>query len=264
MILLRKALRAVLKQLCIIAINKHQLEIIAVGGWYGTDIGREAVYTILKASGKQVRRNIHTPNVDWDIPLAILGVKGMPTNIFSWGYTIIVSSIRLLFLKPNPSYLVLQINAQDAGIMKYWMSFITPIVVLMLNSHAGTLNLELLLVEKLKSSGYVILNNDNVRTKSLAQGEKNHVLYFGERSRHPDFYFDTAMSHKPGFVVLGHGDETYTLKKAFPEFVFPVLAAAVAISAYFTIPFADACASLDFFELPSDKIKKIFTKFIEE
>lgn len=265
-IIFRRALRAILKYLCIIAISKHQLEIVGVGGWHGTDITREAVYAILKSNGKKVRRIIHTPQVDWDIPLTILGVRAVPTNIFSWIYTICISIVRLIVLKPNPSLLVLQIDAHDAGIMKYWMSFITFKAVVMINSHAGTLNLELLLVDRLKSDGLLVLNNDNVRTKSLAQGRSEHVVYFGKKVEgdNPAYFYDINKKGKDEFLDLYHEAHKYAVKKAFPEFVYPFLTASVAISGYFAIPFEEACASLNNFELPSDKIHQIFHKFIDE
>lgn len=264
--LFRRLLRTIIKYLCIIAINKHSLEIVAVGGWYGTDIGREAVYTILKQNGKKVRRILHSPEVDWDIPLTILGIRSVPGNYFSWVYTIILTIGRLIWLKPNPSLLILQINTHDAGIMKYWMSFIHPTVVIMLNSHAGTLNLELLLTENLKESGQLILNNDNVRTKSLAQGRMDHVLYFGEykEKKAPDFYFNSERLPKTYSFWIGHGTEVYPVQKDFPEFTYPVLTGCAAISSFYTIPLTDACAALTHFELPSAKIQQLFHKFIDE
>jgi hypothetical protein len=260
-ILFRKILRSIVKYFCLIAINKHNLEIIAVGGWYGTDISREAVYTILKKSGKKVRRIIHSPTVDWDIPLTILGIRSVPNNVFVWIFELAKSAVRLLFLKSNPSTLVLQINSQDTGIMKYWMSFVHPDVVIMLNSHAGTLNLELLLVENVKPSGLLIVNNDNMRTKSLAQGKNSGIIYFGEKGKNPPEYYFSVVNNT---LQLGHANEIYPLQKTFPEFTYPFLSASSAIAQYYSLVFKDVCEALNYFELPSDKIHTLFSKFVEE
>ena len=236
---LRKTLREILKQLCIIAIKKHSLEIICVGGWYGTDITRKAVYTILKKNGKTVRRNIRSPQVDFDIPLTILGIRSMPKNVFSWIYQIILSTLRLVFLKPVASILVLQANTQDAGIMKYWMSFLDSRIVIMLNSHVGTLNLELLLVERLKEHGLLILTNDNIRTKSLAQGRKEGVIYFGElnkSSKQPDYYYSMERVESNVFLTIHHNQEQQIIDKTFPEFILPFLTAATSITSFYDIP----------------------------
>ena len=263
---LRKTLREILKQLCIIAIKKHSLEIICVGGWYGTDITREAVYTILKKSGMTVRRNIHSPQIDFDIPLTILGIRSTPTYIASWLYQIMLSIIRLIFLRPVASILVLQVNTQDAGIMKYWMSFLESYIVIMLNSHVGTLNLELLLVERLKQVGGLILSNDNIRTKSLGQGKKG-VIFFGEQKlnkKPPDFSFSMERVANNVYLTIHHGMEHQVIDKTFPEFILPFLTAATAITTIYPISLQEACSALCSFELPSDKIEKIFHRFLVE
>ncbi len=260
-ILFRRGLRRILTSLCLIAVNKHQLEIIAVGGWYGTDIAREAVFTILKRSGKKVRRIIHSPQYDWDIPLTILGINEVPTNPFAWITTLTHAIARLLFLKPNSGILVLQINSHDAGIMKYWMSFLSPSAVIVLNSHPGSLNLELLLVEKMQPDGILVLNNDNMRTKSLAQGKTEGVVYFGiKEDPVPDYYF---VEEKQSFM-LGHAGQVCVVEKSFPEFIYPLLTASVSLAKHFEISFDDACNALNTFEIPSDKIQTIFHRFIEE
>jgi UDP-N-acetylmuramyl pentapeptide synthase len=264
-IILRKSLRALLKWLCILAINKHDLKIIAVGGWYGTDITREAIYSILKKSNKKVRRSIVSPQVDWEIPLTILGVRSVPTNPIGWIYLLCTTSIRLVILKPNPSILILEVSSQDAGIMKYWMSFLESQTVIMLNSHLGTLNLELLLVESLVKDGCLILNNDNIRTKSLAQGRRDGVIYFGEAKKAgPDFSYALNPDGKVDAVKMAHNGEFYTLKKTLPEFVYPFLAAATSLCEQYDVSFADACLALDYFELPSEKVRKILHKFVTE
>ena len=264
-ILFRKSLRSILKYLCIIAIKKHSIDIIAVGGWYGTDIAREAVFSVLKHNGMKVRRTVKTPEVDWDIPLSILGIRYLPSNVFEWGYELARSIARLIILAPNPSLLVLQINTHDPGIMKYWMSFVSPKVVIMLNSHVGTLNLELLLVERLGENGYLILNADNVRTKSLAQGKKENVIYFGEKkSVMPDIYYHAVKTSDRQVLTIGDSFGEEIITKFIPEFAYPFVTAGVSVTKCYAINLKDGCEALGYFELPTDKIQNIFHKFIED
>jgi len=254
----RRGLRSILRFLCLVAVKKHDLEIVAVSGWYGVDITREAMYTIIKRSDRKVRRVISSPLTDWDVPVAILGLLEAPKNIPGWIYALIISVIRLLFVKPNPSIVVLQLPAYDAGIMKYWMSFIRPDVVCVLSSQPGTLQLELLLADNVKEKGLLILNADNIRTKSIAQGKK-HVIFFSEKKG------DVTYRGHNGVLLLERGNTVYTIEKTLPEFSYAFIAAAACISFYYTdIDFSQACESLRYFELPSDKLQKVFHKFIED
>lgn len=259
-IIFRKLLRYTLRYLSKLAINKHSLEIIVVCGWHGTDITTEGIYTILKKEGKKVRRTFHTPNVDWEIPLAVLGVKNVPNNVASWMYVILKTIVRLIVLKPNQSILVLQFSATDAGIMKYWVSFLNPTFVIILNSHAGSLNLDLLLMDSIKRDGVIVLNNDSVRTKSLSQGRSKGILFFGEASNDPDFGY----SNEHNSLVLHYNNKTFQINKKLPEFSYPFLTASTSIASYYHIDFENVAEALNYFEVPSEKLQKIFMKFIEE
>jgi hypothetical protein len=101
------------------AIKKHNISIIVVCGWYGTEVTREFVYTVLNTK-YNVRRNIHNLKREISFPLAVLGYNEEKRNWLEWLGLILKALFRLVFGSRNQHYLVLNINKSNSGIFDYY------------------------------------------------------------------------------------------------------------------------------------------------
>jgi len=129
---LRRLLRYTLGNLSRHAIKKHNLELIVISGWYGTELAREMLYTILNEK-LRVRRNLKDIWWDFSIPLAILGYKDKRRNPIQWLGLLLRASIYLIYGRSNPHILILNADCTYETTAKYWASFVKPDYLLILN-----------------------------------------------------------------------------------------------------------------------------------
>jgi hypothetical protein len=176
----RRVLRYILGSLSRNAIRKHNLELIVITGWYGTEVARELLYTILNEK-LRVRRNNKEIWWDFSIPLAVLGYKDVRRNPFQWLLLILKASVYLTFGRSNPHILILSADCTYKMTAQYWASFIKPDYLLILNyeQEADIVN------ELVKSTdperGVVIYNP--AKLKQLNNRLKRHKTFtYGESS----------------------------------------------------------------------------------
>ncbi len=126
---LRLILRKKLALLSQLALHKHNPRIIVVTGSEHASLVREALYTIL-SSQYNTRRNLENPDSEFSIPLTILGELSYPSSIWEWKRVLIRNFLRVLYLKPHPHVLVIQIKKITDQIYNYWLKIIKPELII--------------------------------------------------------------------------------------------------------------------------------------
>ena len=179
MSIFRKTLRAALSFLSRWAINKHQIELIVITGWYGTEVARELFYTILSPT-LMVRRNIKEIWWDFSIPLAVLGYKDKKRHAFAWLFLLIKAALYLLFGKKNPHILILSADCTYDATARYWGSFIKPEYLLILNyTKKAALTEELIKATK-DNKGTIIYDPDQTNVKIQKKLQNNATFTFSQ------------------------------------------------------------------------------------
>ncbi|HLD03503.1 MAG TPA: hypothetical protein VJC17_01890 [Candidatus Dojkabacteria bacterium] len=164
MSIFRKTLRTALSILSRWALNKHQIELIVINGWYGTEVARELLYTILSPT-LLVRRNIKEIWWDFSIPLAVLGYKDKKRNPFAWVWLLLKAALYLLFGKKNPHILILSADCTYDATARYWGSFIKPEYLLILNYTKKAALTEELIKSTKFNKGTIIYDPDQTNVK---------------------------------------------------------------------------------------------------
>ena len=241
---LRRLLKKVLKILSKIAINKHKIRIVAVSGWYRTWILKESLYFALRDDYK-VRRNLNDVHWDFSIPLVILGYKDVNYSFRGW-FQIILSTISvLLFEKSNPNVLILELDANQDEIIKYWLEIIEPEVLLLGNTRPGMEYSEHLLVNGIKRDGTLICT------------QKQKQKFIDKKILRDDLRVITHEEVK---------DIEFDLKAFFPPVIWDSLMLSIPVTEVFGIPHEELSEKLSYFEIPEIKLRKakILVNGIEE
>lgn len=123
--LLRKIYKKILKKLTIYTLKKHKPNIIAVMGDGHTSIARELIYQVINTK-YAARRNIESQDVEFNLPLTILGFKRYPQKIWEWLWLVIKSGLENVYIKPYSHILILELNFTKADILDEWLKIIKP------------------------------------------------------------------------------------------------------------------------------------------
>ncbi|MFA5961231.1 MAG: Mur ligase family protein [Parcubacteria group bacterium] len=184
-------LKFYLKLIAKLVLAIHRPKIIAVAGSVNKTFVRDEIKKILEKKGRKVRANPRNFNTDIGLPLAILGLSSGYNSFQEWR-PVISAAFRAIWQKNFPEYLVLELGVSCPGDMRYLLSIIEPEISVVtditqryLESFPTMNDLVaeyIILAEKTKKSGAVILNHDNLRVKELAKKSHAPVSYFGETS----------------------------------------------------------------------------------
>lgn len=177
----RNQLKFILGQYSKFAIKKHQIELIVITGWYGTEIAREMLYTLL-SEHFIVRRN--TKQIWWDfsIPLAILGYADKKRNLPSWILLLIKAGLYLIFGKKNPHILILSADCTLDSTARYWSSFIQPEYLLVLNYQKKARIVEELIQETIANKGQIVFDPEKIPAALNKQLNKTKKLTFSQNN----------------------------------------------------------------------------------
>ncbi len=158
---MRQLLKIYLSALAKVAIKKHNMEMIIVVGWHGTEIARELIYEIL-SDKFQVRRN--TKNIWWDlsVPLTILGYEDKRRNLFTWIGIIIKATVYLIIGPRSPHKIVLNLVTSHEDTAKFWSEFINPDFLIIVNQKEIDPLTDLLTRNTIKNNGKIIYDLDEV------------------------------------------------------------------------------------------------------
>lgn len=184
LIILEKILRLMAKAVLL----RHKPKIIGITGSVGKTSAKSAVFAVLSAKF-DVRENQKNYNNEIGIPLTIIGVSSGEKNIFKWIWVFLKWIFVLVFPK-YPEILILELGVDRPGDMTYFMSFISPMIGIVTNISSSHIEYfgsvdniakeKGILIEKLGSDGFALLNGDDEKALATAKITKAQVITFGQ------------------------------------------------------------------------------------
>jgi len=249
----RLFLKQQLKTLAKWAIRKHQIEIVVVAGWYGTEITRELVYSILH-SKYRIRRITKNPWWDFSIPLSILGYSDKQRSLPEWLWLLFKANLRLLMGKPNPHTLVLNINYSNLETAKFWVSFLKPKYLLVTSFRDKLPVLNEIIKKTVENQGMIILNGDESRIWQPLLKDYSRIFTFGTGTE-ADLSYQMKDLNR---VIMSYEGHNYQLQRnLFPGVRNEILAGAVSMGLVKGIEVNEALFSMVKFEMPGRLLKKL-------
>lgn len=189
--LFKRIIQFYLKLLTKLVLWRHKPFIVAVAGTTNKTTVKEYVLKFLreKYGEKEVRGNPKSYNTEIGLPLAILYLSSGESSIAKWIKVLIQAKIRALFERKFPSKLVLELGVEEKGDMKYLLEMVQPKIAVITNIEGSytysNSSLEQIFEEmkvlagRLPKDGYLLLNADDERVRSLADYAKAKVIGFG-------------------------------------------------------------------------------------
>ncbi len=175
-----------------IVLAKYKPKIIAITGSVGKTSTKDALFTVL-SKFKTVRKSQKSFNSEIGLPLTILGQQNGWNDPFVWTENIIKGLLLILFKKPYPEYLILEVGVGKPGDIKKnvipWLKtdvvIITrfpdkPVHVEFFGSVEKIIEEKSALIYSLKKNGILILNHDDEKVYSLHQKFKHKTVSFGQ------------------------------------------------------------------------------------
>lgn len=181
-IILRSFLRRILAFLANWAIKKHKIELVVITGWYGSELAKELIYTILSDKYK-VRRNSKKNWWDFSIPLNILGYKDKRRNYLQWMSLIVRATLYLLLGKSNQHTLIIGADCYDDQIASYWARFLKPNLLLILNQESVSPLVKRLIRNMRPDHDQIILNIDNTDDSLRRQISSYEIFSYGSSAK---------------------------------------------------------------------------------
>ncbi|MCK4540414.1 hypothetical protein KAU09_04635 [Candidatus Parcubacteria bacterium] len=185
---LKILLKYYLKYISKLIIFIHKPIIIVVAGSANKYFVKQEIKNRLLEKDFSVRANPKNFNTEIGMPLAILNLPS-GYNCYKKWLPIVYSAFKKIFQANFPKFLVLSLGSSDPGDMKYLLKIIKPEIAVIteitqrymegFSDLNGLLNEYVCLVKKLNKKNLLLLNNDNLRIKSLEGDTKAKVITFG-------------------------------------------------------------------------------------
>lgn len=252
----RLILKQILGLLSRWAIRKHDIELVVVTGYFGTELVREGIYEVLKKRF-QVRRN--TDQISWDmaLPLSVLGYADRRRNIFEWLWLIFRASVYLLFGPKNQHILVLNANCTFRQTAKFWGRFLKPDYLVVLNYEKESPIFETLVKNLKPEKSLCIYDQDNI-DESLLGGLRNIKKFrFGSKDKSADLVYNSAKRE------ISYKSYKEKLPKIIPNLMVTRLAGVYAFCLNHGFDFHEIgleIVKIDFGSILVNRIKKNFDK----
>jgi UDP-N-acetylmuramyl pentapeptide synthase len=186
--ILKPILKYYLKLITKIVLFIHRPTIIAIAGATNKTFTKNRIKKTLEEKGINVRANPNNFNTEIGLPLAILYLPS-GYNYYSKWLPVILKAPLAIFQTNFPQYLVLELGTSDAGDMKYLLSIVSPKITVITDITRkyleGFTDMDQLvgeyrmLARKTHPQGLLVLNNDNVRIRSLVENIDTKKIFFG-------------------------------------------------------------------------------------
>jgi len=189
--ILKKIVQFHLKLFTKITLWRHRPFIVAVAGSTNKTTTKDYILKFLreKYGEKEVRGNPKSYNTEIGLPLAILYLDSGESSMLRWLKILVQAKMRALFLRKFSKKLVLELGVEEKGDMEYLLEMVHPEMAIVTNiegSYAySNSSLEKIfeemkfLAKELPAKGYLLLNSDDERVKSLAGFSKAKIVTYG-------------------------------------------------------------------------------------
>lgn len=180
-----------LKLLTKFVLWRHRPFIIAVAGSTNKTTTKDYILKFLreKYGEKEVRGNPKSYNTEIGLPLAILYLDSGESSAVKWIKVLMQAKMRAIFSRKFPSKLVLELGVEEKGDMKYLLEMVRPNVAIITNIEGSytysNSSLERIfeeiktLARRISKDGYMLLNEDDERVRSLAGDTNAKVITYG-------------------------------------------------------------------------------------
>ena len=187
---MRNLLKTILYRLAKWTLRKHQPGIVGITGTVGKTSTKEAVVTVLRQIRK-VRSSSGNFNNEIGLPLTILGSWEKTGGWLFYLKVIVVSFLRLIFMRSYPEILVLEYGADRPGDIKYLLDIAKPQIGIVTAVGDIPAHVEFYsgpdaiarekarLVENLPAIGFAILNYDDESVYDMRDSTRAHVITYG-------------------------------------------------------------------------------------
>lgn len=215
-----------------IVLVRHKPKIIAITGSVGKTSAKDAIFTVL-SKFKTVRKSDKSFNSEIGLPLTILGLPNGWNSVVMWLENIIRGFWLIIWNKPYPEWLVLEVGAGKPGDIKNVTPWLRPDVVVITRFPDKPVHVEFfgsaekVIEEKsalafaLKPTGVLILNHDDEKVYALHTKSKSRMVSYGMhenatyRATHATYTYATV-----GQATIPTG---INFKLAYDGNTFPVM-----------------------------------------
>ena len=262
-------LEKLLRFMAMVILKRHKPKIIAITGSVGKTSTRAAVFAVL-SSKYYVRENQKNYNNEIGIPLAIIGVESGGKNLLKWAWIAIRWFFILIFPK-YPEILVFELGVDRPDDMKYFMSFIHPIVGIITNISLSHIEFfktveniareKRILVESLATDGYAVLNADDELVIEMSNHTKAQVLTYGldenatANASNPIYNYEENKPAGISFKLNYDGKNIpIRLKNLLASHYVYAALAAVSVGTIFKINLVDIARALEPLRAPTGRL----------
>ena len=188
--IIKKLIYSILQYESKIILARFKPYIIMVTGSVGKTSTKDALASALSPF-TSVRKSEKSFNSNIGVPLTILGLKNGWNNIFFWTWNIFLGAFKAMFQTRYPKVLILEVGADKSGELEEILEDFEPdscVVTLFpdvpphvenYSSREELFTAEALPAFAVPKEGFVILNIDDERVRSLEGEVKGQVLFYG-------------------------------------------------------------------------------------
>jgi UDP-N-acetylmuramoyl-tripeptide--D-alanyl-D-alanine ligase len=184
----KEILEKLLKFSSKIVLKKYKPLVIGITGSIGKTSTKEAVFSVVD-SRFNARKSYANYNTEIGVPLTILGIKTGP--LLQWIFNLLKIISLILFRRPYPEVLILELGADKPGDIQYFKDFINfdiGVITEIGNTHLEqfkTINRvfkeKSTLVKDFKKDQIAILNLDNPYLEKLIPRLKCKIFTYGTK-----------------------------------------------------------------------------------
>ncbi len=174
--------------MAVAVLKRHKPKIVAISGSVGKTSTRTAVFAVL-SSKYSVRENQKNYNNEIGIPLTIIGSESGGRSLLKW-VPVFLKWLWVLIFPKYPEILVFELGVDRPEDMKYFMSFIQPMVGIITNISLSHIEFfktveniakeKRVLIESLAPDGFAVLNADDPLAIEMSRSTKANVISFGQ------------------------------------------------------------------------------------
>ena len=191
--ILKKTISIIIQLEASAILKKYNPRVIAVTGSVGKTSTKDAIYSVISKSF-HVRKSEKSFNSDIGVPLTVLGCNNAWSNPLRWLANIWMGLEQIIFTKPYPEWLILEVGADRPGDIKQITKWLKPDVVVVTKFADVPVHIEYFkskaevvaekgnLVDALKHDGVLILNSDDADVFAFKSKTTNKIITYGMMS----------------------------------------------------------------------------------